>query len=269
MKKESKYLAGTIRNVIKNMPRRWLFFSINPGKVRVTTHALLAHRNTAAQVFNTYVAAEKGDYSGLALMSIAFDYTFPSMMVFGDLAAKAVSADLNYYRKIPDVTADENTILGAPFNDMSWKPLKYGSFPIQMIPDSLQTFRNSDTETLIISGSVDFSTPPQYVKEFLPYLKNGKQIILSEFGHVGDLRYLRQQLSDRIITDYLNSGLVNESNIEYVPMDFRVSWGFPRIFKVALGVIVVIVIALIVGIVWLVKKIRRNKKKKLLIALQK
>ena len=256
MKKESGDLAGTIRRVLKNLPRKWLLFSINPGKVRVTTHALLAHRNTAAQVFDTYIAADKGDYSGLAMMSLAFDYTFPSMMVFGDLAAKAVSADLNYYKKMPDVDANDSTILGAPFNEMLWKHLKYGSFPIQMIPDPLQTLRNLDTETLIISGSVDFSTPPQYVKEFLPYLKNGKQIILSEFGHVGDLRYLRQSMSDRIITDYFNSGIVNESSIEYVPMNFQVSWGFPLIAKVSLVVVFVLIIILMLLAVWLIRKIR-------------
>jgi len=259
MKNESSDLAGTMRKVLNNLPRRWFFFSINPGKVRVTTHALLAHRNTAAQVFDTYVAADKGDDSGLAMMSLAFDYTFPSMMVFGDLAAKAVSADLNYYKKIPGVDKDNNKILGAPFNDMLWGTLKYGSFPIEMIPDSLQTLRNSDTETLIISGSVDFSTPPQYAKEFLPYLKNGKRILLSEFGHVGDLRYLRQQMSDQIITDYFNTGIVNESNIEYVPLNFHVSWGFPLIFKVAIGAVVTIIIAILVVIFWLIKKIRRKR----------
>ena len=158
-----------------------------------------------------------------------------------------------------DVGEDENAILGAPLSEMLWKPLNYGDFPIHMIPESLQSPRNSNVETLIISGSVDFSTPPCFATKFLPYLKNGKQIILSEFGHVGDLRYLRQSMSDRIITDYFNLGKVDEFKIEYVPMDFQVSWGFPLIFKVVIGVVVTIVIVLIVLIIWFIRKIKRKK----------
>jgi pimeloyl-ACP methyl ester carboxylesterase len=262
MQMESEDLTRTIVQVLNHMPRKWLFFSINPGKVKVTTQALLAHRKTAAQVFNAFIAAEKGDYTGLVMMSLAFDYTFPSMMVFGDCAAKAGSADLNYFRKITITDNAQSRILGAPLNELLWKPLSYEDFPIKMIPDSLQSLRESNVETLIISGSIDFSTPVENVKELLPYLKNGKHIILSEFGHVGDLRFLRKSMTDQIITDFFNKGIVDESKIEYVPMDFQVSWGFPLIFKVAIVTIIIIVAFLIVVSVWLIKKVRRKRMQK-------
>ena len=42
----------------------------------------------------------------------------------------------------------------------------------------------SDVEVLMVSGNVDFSTPPQYAtEELLPQLSNAQQVILEDFGH--------------------------------------------------------------------------------------
>jgi hypothetical protein len=79
---ESGDLYATMQKVLQNMPRKWLFFSINPGKVKTVTFALLFQRNTAAMVFDAYVAAEQGDSSGLALMSLAYDFVLPSMFTW-------------------------------------------------------------------------------------------------------------------------------------------------------------------------------------------
>ncbi|NHZ72482.1 MAG: alpha/beta fold hydrolase [Aquificales bacterium] len=72
-------LAETMRNVSHNMPDRWLFFKIDPGKVKSVTFAMLFHRNTAVQVFDAWLAAENGDPSGLALMSLAYDFIIPGL----------------------------------------------------------------------------------------------------------------------------------------------------------------------------------------------
>jgi hypothetical protein len=231
------------------MPQKWLLFSINPGKVKVVTNALLSHRNTAAMVFDSYIAAEEGDYSGLALMSLAYNYVFPDMCVWGDLAAKAVSADFDSI-KIRRGIDQSDELLGSPMNKLLWEPLKYFRFPIEMIPDSLRSPVKSDVETLILSGSIDFSTPAEYGKEFLPYLKNGRQVIFSEAGHVGDIRYLQLDATKGLIADYINKGIVDTSKIKYVPMDFNVSWGFPTIAKTALYTVTAVVLLLTAGILW-------------------
>lgn len=262
MSKKCPDLAAAMQKVLKNMPRKWLFFSIDPGRVKVTTFGMLFHRKEAAMVFDAYVAAEKGDYSGLALMSLAFNYVIPDMCVWGDSATKAISADLDYWQEEP--AEDENTILGSPFNELYWKPFKYGNFTINMIPDSLRVSVKSDVETLLLSGSVDFTNPPEYATDLLHYLKNGRQIIMSEAGHVGDIRYLQLSATKDLIANYINKGIVDTSKIEYVPMDFQVSWGFPRIAKVALGIAAIVIITFLFGIVWLVRKIKRRKKMKVL-----
>lgn len=90
MSKKSPDLYATMENTLNDMPRKWLFFPIDRGKVKVVTFCLLFHRNTAAQAFDAYLAAEQGDPAGLAMMSLAYDFIVPSMMTWGDLASKAV-----------------------------------------------------------------------------------------------------------------------------------------------------------------------------------
>ena len=251
MIEKSPNLELTMRKVLKDMPSHWGFFSINPGKVKVITFALLFQRATAAMVFDSYVAAEKGDYSGLALMSMAFDYVFPDMSVWGDAATKAVSVDYDSLKILSTVNSQDE-ILGAPMNKLVWEPLRYSTFPIKMIPDSLRHPAYSDVETLILSGNVDFSTPAEYGKEFLTYLRNGRQVVISEAGHVGDIRYFQLDAVKGLMSNYINKGIVDTSKIKYVPMDFKVSWGFPTIAKTALGLIGIVILLLVASIIWII-----------------
>ncbi|HSR18753.1 MAG TPA: alpha/beta hydrolase, partial [Ignavibacteriaceae bacterium] len=247
MSKRCPDLAAAMQKVLKNMPDNWLFFSIDPDKVKLATFGMLFHRNTAALVFDSYAAAEQGDYSGLALMSFAFNYAMPEQ-VWGDCFAKAVSADLYYWEK--NNFTNEPEILGSPFNYLYWKSIDYGHFPIEMIPDSLRVPVKSDVETLLLSGSVDVTNPPQCAAELLSYLKNGKQIIMSEAGHVGDIRYLQLDATKGLIADYINKGIVDTSKIKYVPMNFEVGWGLTGIAKAALYTVTAVVLLLAAGILW-------------------
>jgi pimeloyl-ACP methyl ester carboxylesterase len=246
-------LIGTMRKVLRTLPKKWLFFSINPGKVKIVTFCMLFHRNTSALVFDAFVEAANGDYSGLALLSMAYNYIIPSLMVWGEVAPKALSADLDS-AKIRLFTDDSSSVLGSPLNKLLWGSLLYSKSPIRPIPEELRTPQPSDVETLMLSGSVDFSDPPKYAtQELLPYLHKGRQIILSECGHVGDLIYLRKQSTKRILASYFSTGIPDTSLIEYVPMDFNIKWSMPTIAKVGVGTIAVIGTVAIVGIILLFK----------------
>jgi pimeloyl-ACP methyl ester carboxylesterase len=259
----SKDLYVTMRTVLADMPRRWLCFPINPGKVKVVTFCLLFQRNTAAMVFDAYVAAAQGDASGLALMSLAYDYVLPSMSTWGDLAAKAVSADFDPARNYRRDMEQANTPFGSPLSTLLWGPLHFSRWPMRLLPEEFRKARPSDVETLLLSGSNDFSTPAEFAtRELLPYLKNGKQVILSEYGHVGDVLNGNPENSRRILTSFYESGVADTSMNAYVPVDFNVRWGFPLIAKVSLAVIVVLIIILILLVVWLLRKIRSRKLKK-------
>jgi len=238
-----------MKNVIHNMPDHWLFLPIDRGKVKVITFALLYHRNTAAQVFDAYISAEKGDFSGLALMTLAYDFMFPSMIIWGDLAAKAYSADFDPSRDYVTEMDPPNSALGSPFSKML---MSFNSWPTEPIPDEFKSIHRSDVETLLLSGSIDFSTPAGYSTcDLLPQLANGKQVILKEIGHTHDIWTMQRPATIRLLTDFYDTGEANESLFTYTPMDFHVSPGFPDIAKIAL----VFFFIIILGIAYLLRVI--------------
>jgi len=245
-------LYASLRSVLAATPRRWLVFPIDPGKVRVTTFPLLFHRSTAAMVFDAYVAADHGDPSGLALMSLAYNFVVPSLGVWGDLASKATSADTYH-------SGNEATPLGSPMNRVLWGPLAYCRWPTRQIPEEFRIPRRSEVETLLLSGSVDFSTPAECASaELLPYLTHGRQIVLSECGHVLDLWYEHEENTRRILGSFYDTGVPDVSLNTYVPVDFSVSWGFPRIAKFALGGVLVVLAALSLLLSYLLRKALRR-----------
>lgn len=257
MSAKSPDLYATMRSVLSNMPRKWFVFSINPGKVKIVTFALLYHRKTATMVFDAYVAAEQGDISGLALMSLAYDYVLPSMFIWGDLASKAVSADFDSSRNYVLDMELPNAPLGSPLSKLLWGSGSYGHWPTQQLPDKFRKPNQSDIETLLLSGSLDFSTPAEFAtRELLPSLRNGKQIILSEFGHVGDIWDVRPENTSRILTSFYKTGIPDTSMNAYVSMNFDVGWSFPGIAKATLITGVLIAATLVAGLVWLVSSLR-------------
>ncbi len=257
MTKQSPDLLNTIRDVIQDMPRKWLLFSINPGKVRTVTFALLYHRTTAAVIFDAYVAAKNGDPSGLALMSLAFDYVMPPMFTWGDLASKAVSADFDPSRNYLTELDPPDSILGSPLGKLLWAPLSLSFWPVKAIPEKYRKLQRSDVQTLLISGSVDFSTPADYAtKELLPNLRNGHQVILSEIGHVNDVWKVIPATTERLLTSFYNTGIPDTSLSTYTAMDFNVKWGFPTTAKALLGIIIVAAVIIISGLVWAITSFR-------------
>ena len=257
-------LYAGMRAVLNNMPRRWLFFSIDPGKVRVTTFALLFHRRTAAMIFDAYVAAEQGDPSGLALMSLAYNYVVPSMCTWGDLASKAVSADSDSTRDYRTDLSPPGLPLGSPMNVLAWGPLAYCRWPTQRLTEEFRQVRQSDVETLLLSGNLDVSTPAESAtRDLLPFLTHGRQIILSECGHVGDVWHVNFDNTRRMLTTFYRTGAPDVSLNSYVPMDFSVSWGFPRIAKAALGAGVLLILVMAVLIFRLGMKHRRSTNRRL------
>lgn len=251
-------LAETMRRVTHNMPKRWLLVPIDPGKVKMVTFAQLFNRGTAAMVFDAYLAAEAGDPSGLALMSLASDFVFPSLVTWGEFFAKGSTADFDVSRNYAAAMNPPDSILGSPLNYLIFDGLAE-NWPISLIPGELRQVHPSDVETLLVSGSVDFSTPPEFAtKELLPHLTHGKQVIVKEVGHVDDLWNLQPAATERLLTSFYSTGVADDSLYTYDPMNFDVSIGFPGLSKLVLGVALLLGIV-IVAVVWSI--VRRSLRK--------
>ncbi|HIG43179.1 MAG: alpha/beta fold hydrolase [bacterium] len=248
-------LANTMRNISHNMPERWLFFKIDPGKVKGTTFALLYHRDTAAMAFSAWLAAEEGDPSGLALMSLAYDFVLPNMSVYGEFFSKGVSSDYDPSRDYFTEMDPQDSIIGAPLSKLIWGSATDEdgvTWPTPLMPEEYHQIHPTDVETLLIGGNIDFSTPVEFATDdLMPALNQGTQVILSEMGHVNDVMSLQPEAIERLLTSFYDSGEADDSLFVYEPMDFNVGGGFPLLAKLGMGVVLVL-IAVVVGLVWFV-----------------
>jgi pimeloyl-ACP methyl ester carboxylesterase len=251
-------LAETIRRVAHNLPRHWLGVPIDPGNVKVATFQLLYSRSTAPLAFDVYLAAEQGDPSGLALMSLAAAWQTPTDITWGAFFSKAYSMDYDPSR---DYAADMNppgSILGSPYGLGIWSTA--WAWPVRLVAAELRQVHPSDVETLLISGSIDVAAPAERATgELLPSLSKGQQVILAEMSH-GDLPGLdtQPQATERLLTSFYDTGVADDSLYTYAPIDFRVSWGYPALAKLGLG-LVLVVIAIVAGVIWLtMRRVKRR-----------
>jgi pimeloyl-ACP methyl ester carboxylesterase len=255
-------LVAAIAAVNQDMPRRWLLLPIHPGNVKASAFAMLFHRESAAKVLDTYVAAANGDASGLWLISLVGHYIFPRVVNWGENASKAVSAEFDPSRDYARELMPSNGVMGAPLGKFLWGP--GDRWPIAPIPARYREMQTSPVETLILSGSVDFSTPPANVTtRLMPYLPNGRHLVLEEMGHIVDLWYVDPQATHRIVTSFLATGTPDTSLMAYVPMDFEVRWGYPLLAKLVVGGTIVVGFLVLgagwVGVRFVTRGVRRRR----------
>jgi hypothetical protein len=241
------------------MPVRWMGIPIDSGKVRLVANFMLFHRSTAPMIFDAYLAAEKGDPSGLALMSLAYDFILPNMMTWGEFMAIGNSSDAEAGRDYRSEIIATGSILGAPMSELIWGSAP-GYWPPIYMPDEYRSVHPSDVETLLISGSVDFSTPAQFAEqELLPSVNKGKHVIIAEQGHVGDFWSFQHAASRRLLTSFYDTGAADDSLYTYLPMDFKPALSFPLLAKILLGTGLLLIAALGFAVWRIIRRIRRGR----------
>ncbi len=217
----ARSIATTMRTALRNMPDRWSGFKLNAGKIKVASFVMLYHKKTASIVFDSFRAASEGDYGGLYLLQLAYDYMIPRMIVWGEFFAKGLTADYDAsidYRARLD---DSSTVMGSPLARLIWWTGP-GHWPFHTISEDLRTVQRSTVQTLLVSGSIDFSTPAEYATdELLPSLPNGRQVIVHEMGHVDDLMNLQPDAFGHMMKRYFDEGVVDESRFVYDPVSFE------------------------------------------------
>jgi len=247
-------LAATMKQVNETMPDSWLLLDIDPGKVQAMAFVMMFHRTTTVHVIDAYLSAAEGDYSGLALMTLAYDQMLPKMMTWGEFLSIGFSADYDASRDYSELAAPES-VMGSPMSEILW-PMG-GEWPMARLPESYNTAQPSDVETLIVSGNLDFSTPAEAATdELLPMLSNGQQIILTDMGHTDDFWKVNPKAAEQLLVKYYADGEVDATGFNHVPMTFDGGM-LPTVAK-GLIVIPVLLLALVALLVALVIRKRRS-----------
>lgn len=235
----SKVYNGSIKEAMnkafEKMPKRWSIYKLDADKIKAGTFAALFSTETAPLVFEGYFkAAEKGDYSYLFMAQKIMDMGIGANAI-GEMTAKAVSADFERdidYRKL---LKGDNTILGGNISMLYWGIAS--ALQIKMIPEEYRKCRTSSSETLVISGDLDVSTPADYASnELMPFLKNGQEIILKNMSH-SDI-FKETMKSPDFLSNYFDDGVADKRLLKSSePINFKPNEEIGKAKIFALGLI--------------------------------
>jgi pimeloyl-ACP methyl ester carboxylesterase len=201
-------LAAVIRAGLGRVPSRWLGLRLDLGKAKILTFAMLFQRRTGLVAIDAWQAAAGGDPSGVALLCLLYDLMMPRLFTWGDFLAKAYSTDYDPGIGYPARLDPPGTALGSPLS-----LLFFGGgpgWPPAPAPRPLRQLHRCGVESLLVSGELDVSTPPQHARdEVLPHLPRGSQVIIPGASHVEDMWGLQPQATTRLVGGFLATGTVD------------------------------------------------------------
>jgi hypothetical protein len=237
----------------ERLPARYAGLRLDAEKLRAATFLLLFQRSSVALAVDAYLAADRGDASGLALMQLFYDAVLPRLSTWGEFLCKGFNADYDPTRDYLRDLAAGDSVLGSPISRLVFGGA--GKLPVPLLPAELRTARESAVATLLLSGNIDVSTPAEAARdELLPRLSRGRQIILSEMGHVGDVWGLQHGAFQHALVTFYGTGVADASRFVPAPMDFRVKWGLPLVAKLLAGAFAAAALCALVFVGWLVRR---------------
>jgi len=216
---KSPDILKTINSVLDSLPPKWKKVKLNADKIKMMMFVQGYTVKGYAQTFDAFVAAENGDYSGLAFFCMAYDQ-LPNMkgVCWTENMLKAFSADYDSDRDYVSEMEPEGSVIGSPMSKI-FAVAKYGNLNVQKIPEKYRTLRISDVETLMLSGTLDISTPYQNGAELLKYLPNGHQVVLKNRGHQ-DMGSSQGKAYEKLVTGFFLTGEVDDSGFTDISVDF-------------------------------------------------
>jgi pimeloyl-ACP methyl ester carboxylesterase len=245
---EDAHCAGRTDDLVAAMsrndiPDEWLFLPIEDANVRIAAFFGLMESTSEAAPLNapltldSWLSVAEGDASGFWLASLFGDVALPKMTVWGQRAAVGsidAQAAREYFSSGPE---GRESNLGYAATAFVWGGGRMvDAWPATAEADEYRRLRTSEVETLLVGGELDFATPPQHAtEELLPYLPNGRQVVLEELGHTVDFWSQQPDANGRLINTFFDSGEVDDSLYEPGNVDFTPSVSHGTIAKIALG----------------------------------
>ena len=237
-RKRTGDLAASLKQTAENVPGHWWFLPIRKGNARIAGfYGLMETTSEAAPLsgpitLNAWLSAAHGDSSGLWFESLLAQFAFPQSFVWGELASVG-RADARAAKRYYSSNAHRRgSLIGNPGTDFLFAGGGLvDAWPANPTENQYTHVRTSNVETLLIGGTLDFSTPPQVAtKELLPYLPNGQQVVLADLGHADSFWNEQPKASTRLLNTFLDSGKVDDSLYMHQAVDFT-----PDVTQTALG----------------------------------
>ncbi|NHM06188.1 alpha/beta hydrolase [Flavobacterium sp. CYK-4] len=215
---------GSIKQAMEKafaqVPKKWSLFRLDPEKIRMAVFMMMYDRDMAAIAFDAvFKAAYRKDYSGFCAMQKFYNY-MSSRNVWGDMFIKGsidYDPDVDF---VAQLAQEAESTLGSAYSKFLW-----GAMPEILksisIPREYKNIRKTPTETLVISGSLDISTPSDYAtNELMPFLINGKQVVLENSSHA-DLINKQIENYRKTVASYFDSGILRDNAFDRDQVEFK------------------------------------------------
>jgi pimeloyl-ACP methyl ester carboxylesterase len=218
-------LTDAMRKAVADIPDRWGPLRIKNGNVRVAGMFGMFHNGPGAAPLNASTLIDaylSGDPAALWALSVVADLAVPTSFVWGEFASFGM-IDAPAAEKYYAGGGDPGSILGNKATDLLWGGPGgfYAAWPDSPDNADYRTLRPSDVETLLVSGSVDFSTPAGFAtRELLPTLSRGRQVVLPELGHTADFWEHQPEAGTKLLTTFFDTGRVADEQLTTRPVDF-------------------------------------------------
>ena len=242
-------LAAVIRAATGRLPGRWLGLRLDVGKAKILTFAMLFQRRTGLVAIDAWQAAARGDPSGVALLCLVYDLMVPRLFTWGDFLAKAYSTDYDPGADYLARLDPPGTALGSPLS-----LLFFGGgpgWPPTPAPQPFLHLHRCSVESLLVSGELDISTPPQHARdEALPHLPHGSHVIIPNASHVDDMWGTQPQATTRLVGEFLATGNVAAHFDAAIP-PLKPALGLPIAAKLAAsGLLTTAGASALIGATW-------------------
>jgi pimeloyl-ACP methyl ester carboxylesterase len=257
-------LTASLRSAYAGIPDHWWFLPIKEGNVKAGAFFGLMSATTdgggplaAPWTIDTLLSADQGDGSGAWFLSLMAQVAFPSEQLWGDVAAVA-RIDTAYARRFFATRAESGSVIGTPGTDLIWVGGRLvDAWPANPDENEYNHVRDSNVETLLIGGNLDFATPPQWARlELLPHLSNGREVILSDLGHTDDFWTYESAASKRLVNTFFDSGRVDTSLYRHNAVDFTPSLRPGAIAKIVLGAMLGLAALMVLSLLWMALRVR-------------
>lgn len=190
--------------------------AIDSARTQLALFQMLYGRKTTALYVDAAIDAENGNPERLAQTASLIDEALQGI-VYGDLFSKA-STDLGHYPALLPTFAATDNSMGSPFDMFFMAASKY--WPIGPMPAGFDRAAYDPTPTLVVNGDIDVSTPLLFIQaELMPYLPNGKLVVLKDYGHLDFVRQLAGL--DAMVTQFYADGTVDTSFLKDDPYRFE------------------------------------------------